>query len=103
MIRPLRIAQVAPVGTAVPPPLSGSIETMASVITEGLVARGHEVVLFATGDSTTAATLHASFPRGYREDPAIWPWELCELFNLSAAFERAAAFDVIQNSPVVLA
>lgn len=95
MTRPLRIAQVAPVGTSVPPRLSGSIETMTSVITEGLVARGHEVTLFATGDSTTTAKLHASYPRGYRDDPLMWPWELCELFNLAAAFERSASFDVI--------
>ena len=105
--QPLRIAQVAPVGTAVPPPLSGSIETMTSVLTEGLVARGHHVTLFATADSVTGATLRATFPRGYREDPTMWPWELCELFNLSAAFERAAAFDVIHcqsaYSPMSLA
>lgn len=94
-MRPLRIAQVAPVGTAVPPALSGSIETMTSVLTEGLVARGHHVTLFASGDSTTTASLHATFAQGYREDPKIWPWELCEVFNTAAAFERAAAFDVI--------
>lgn len=95
MTRPLRIAQVAPVGTSVPPRLSGSIETMTSVLTEGLVARGHDVTLFASGDSSTAAVLHASYPRGYRDDPLMWPWETCELFNLAAACERAAAFDVI--------
>jgi glycosyltransferase involved in cell wall biosynthesis len=104
---PLRIAHVAPVGTAVPPRLSGSIEAMSSVLTEGLVARGHHVTLFATADSTTRAALHATFARGYREDPAIWPWELCELFNLSAAFERASGFDVIHcqaaYSPMSLA
>ena len=53
------------------------------------------MTLFATGESRTRATLHATFARGYREDPEIWPWELCELINLSAAVERAAAFDVI--------
>ena len=93
MTRPLRIAQVAPVGTAVPPQRSGSIETMTSVLTEGLVARGHHVTLFATADSTTGATLHATFARGYREDPRVWPWELCELLNMSAAFERARPWD----------
>ncbi len=92
---PLRIAMVAPVATSVPPPLSGSIETMTSLLTEGLVRRGHDVTLFATGGSTTRARLHATFPRGYREDAAMWPWELCELFNLSAAIERAASFDII--------
>jgi glycosyltransferase involved in cell wall biosynthesis len=53
------------------------------------------VTLFATGDSTTSAKLQATFARGYHEDPALWPWELCELINLSAAVERAADFDVI--------
>jgi glycosyltransferase involved in cell wall biosynthesis len=91
----LRIAMVAPVATSVPPPLSGSIETMTALLTNGLVDRGHEVTLFATGGSSTRARLHATFPQGYREDPSMWPWELCELFNLSAAVERAEAFDVI--------
>ena len=95
MSRPLRIAHVVPVATSVPPLLSGSIETMAFALTEGLVARGHHVTLFAAGSSTTSAVLHATFPRGYREDPTVWPWELCEVFNLAAAFEHASAFDVI--------
>lgn len=68
---------------------------MASLLTEGLVARGHDVTLFATGDSVTAATLHASFPRGYREDTTMWPWEMYEMLNLAAAVERAADFDLI--------
>jgi glycosyltransferase involved in cell wall biosynthesis len=92
---PLRIAIVAPVATSVPPPRSGSIETVTSLLTEGLVARGHAVTLFATGSSTTRATLHATFAQGYRDDGTLWPWELCELFNLAAAIERAASFDVI--------
>ncbi len=91
----LRIAVVAPVAISVPPPRSGSIELLTSLLTEGLVARGHDVTLFAAGSSVTRATLHATFARGYREDPALWPWELCELFNLAAAVERAASFDVI--------
>jgi glycosyltransferase involved in cell wall biosynthesis len=86
---------VAPVATSVPPPLSGSIETLTALLVDGLVARGHDVTLFATAESRTAATLHATFERGYREDAALWPWELCELFNLSAAVERAASFDLI--------
>jgi len=95
MSTPLRVAQVAPVATSVPPPLSGSIESLTALLTDGLVAAGHAVTLFATGESRTRATLHATFARGYREDPENWPWELCELINLSAAVERAAAFDVI--------
>lgn len=93
--RPLRIAQVAPVAQSVPPVRSGSIEAMAALLVDGLVSRGHQVTLFATGSSVTKARLHAVFARGYDEDASIWPWELCELFNLAAAVERAASFDVI--------
>ncbi len=91
----LRIAHVAPVATTIPPPHSGSVETMTSLLTEGLVARGHDVTLFATGDSTTQARLHAIYPHGYSHDPHMWPWELHELLNLAAAVERAGDFDVI--------
>ena len=95
MSRRLRIAEVGPVATAIPPPRSSSVELVTSLLTEGLVARGHEVTLFATGTSRTSAKLHATFARGYGEDSSLWPWELCEMFNLAAAVERAAAFDVI--------
>jgi glycosyltransferase involved in cell wall biosynthesis len=93
--RPLRIAHVGPVATSIPPPRSGSVQLMTSLLNEGLVARGHDVTLFATGDSKTAARLHALFPRGYWEDEHMWPWELYEMMNLAAAVERATEFDVI--------
>jgi glycosyltransferase involved in cell wall biosynthesis len=93
--RPLRIAQVGPVATSIPPAGSSSVELMTSLLTEGLVAQGHHVTLFATGSSRTAATLHATFANGYSEDTSLWPWEACELINLSAAVERAADFDII--------
>jgi glycosyltransferase involved in cell wall biosynthesis len=91
----MRIAHIAPVATTIPPPKSGSVETMTSLLTEGLVARGHDVTLFATGDSKTAATLHAIYPHGYWHDETMWPWELYEMLNLAAAVERASEFDVI--------
>ena len=91
----MRIAHVAPVATSVPPPKSGSVETMSSLLTEGLVARGHDVTLFATADSKTTATLHAIYPHGYRHDEHMWPWELYEMLNLTAAVERSASFDLI--------
>ena len=103
----LRIAQVAPVAQSVPPVKSGSIETMTALLVDGLVSRSHDVTLFASGSSITKARLHAVFDRGYCEDSSIWPWELCELFNLAAAVEQAAAFDVIhyqaEYSPMSLA
>ncbi|HMD37025.1 MAG TPA: glycosyltransferase family 4 protein [Vicinamibacterales bacterium] len=91
----MRIAHIAPVATTIPPPKSGSVETMASLLTEGLVARGHDVTLFATGDSTTKAKLHAIYPHGYWHDENMWPWELYEMLNLAAAVERAGDFDLI--------
>jgi glycosyltransferase involved in cell wall biosynthesis len=91
----MRIAHIAPVATTIPPPKSGSVETMTSLLTEGLVARGHDVTLFATGDSKTTAKLHATFPHGYWYDEHMWPWELYEMLNLAAAVERATDFDII--------
>jgi glycosyltransferase involved in cell wall biosynthesis len=91
----MRIAHIAPVATTIPPPKSGSVETMTSLLTEGLVARGHDVTLFATADSKTTATLHGTYPHGYWHDEHMWPWELYEMLNLAAAVERADEFDII--------
>ncbi len=103
----MRIAVVGPVAQSIPPTRSGSVETVTALLTDGLVARGHDVTLFATGSSTTTARLHATFSLGYHEDTSLWPWELCELFNLAAAVERAADFDVIhyqaEYAPISLA
>lgn len=91
----MRIAQIAPVATTIPPPKSGSVELMTSLLTEGLIERGHDVTLFATGDSVTKAKLHAMFPHGYWHDKEMFPWEFYEMVNLAAACERAADFDII--------
>ncbi|MEE2898983.1 MAG: glycosyltransferase, partial [Gemmatimonadota bacterium] len=103
----MRIAVVGPVAQSIPPTRSGSVEAVTALLTDGLVAKGHEVTLFATGSSSTTARLHATFPLGYHEDTSLWPWELCELLNLAAAIERAAAFDVIhyqaEYAPISLA
>lgn len=68
---------------------------MTSLLTEGLVARGHDVTLFATADSHTTAKLAAIYPHGYWHDENMWPWELYEMLNLAAAVERASEFDII--------
>ena len=94
-VEALRIAHVAPVATTVPPPKSGSVEAMTSLLTEGLVAKGHDVTLFATAGSKTRARLHATFDQGYWHDTTMWPWELYEMLNLAAAVERAGQFDLI--------
>jgi glycosyltransferase involved in cell wall biosynthesis len=68
---------------------------MTSLLTEGLVARGEDVSLFATADSKTSAKLTAIYPHGYWHDENMWPWELYEMLNLAAAVERAHEFDLI--------
>ena len=94
-MRSLKVAHVAPASTSVPPPRSGSVQSMTALLTDGLVAAGHEVTLFAPGDSQTKAALAATFPHGYWHDPGMWPWEMYELLNLTAALERADEFDLI--------
>jgi glycosyltransferase involved in cell wall biosynthesis len=91
----MRIAHIAPVATTIPPQKSGSVELMTSLLTEGLVAHGHDVTLFATGDSRTNAKLTSIYPHGYWHDEHMWPWELYEMLNLAAAVERAREFDII--------
>jgi glycosyltransferase involved in cell wall biosynthesis len=91
----MRIAHIAPVATTIPPPKSGSVESMTSLLTEGLVARGEDVTLFATADSKTSAKLHAIYGHGYWHDENMWPWELYEMLNLAAAVERGGQFDII--------
>lgn len=91
----LRIAHVGPIATSIPPPKSGSVQEMTSLLTEGLVDHGLDVTLFGTADSKTRAKLHATFPHGYWHDEDMWPWELYEMLNLAAAIERAGSFDVI--------
>ena len=74
----------------------GAWETVASNITEGLVARGWDVTLFATGDSITRARLHAVVDKGYEEDPSVDP-KVAEHLHIPEAFERAAEFDLIHS------
>jgi hypothetical protein len=74
--KPLRIAQLAPVAMPVRPGEGDSIEQLVSLLTEELARRGHEVTLFATGDSQTSARLRALYPRGYEQDGELWDWRL---------------------------
>src|SRR5437667_5260577 len=67
----MRIAQIAPLTEAVPPKLYGGTERIVSYITDELATMGHEVTLFASGDSTTKAKLEAAWPRALRLDPTM--------------------------------
>jgi glycosyltransferase involved in cell wall biosynthesis len=67
----MRIAQVAPLTEAVPPKLYGGTERVVHWLTEELVALGHEVTLFASGDSKTSAKLDATWPKALRLDGSV--------------------------------
>ena len=91
-----RIAILSPVAWRTPPRRYGAWETVASNITEGLVARGWDVTLFATNDSVTAGRLHAVVRRGYEEDSSVDP-KVAEYLHISEAFEHTREFDLIHS------
>lgn len=92
----MRIAMLAPISWRVPPRHYGPWERVVSLLTEGLVARGVDVTLFATADSITRARLVAVCPRPYSEDPTLDP-KVWECLHIAAVFERADQFDLIHN------
>jgi glycosyltransferase involved in cell wall biosynthesis len=67
----MKIAQIAPLAESVPPKLYGGTERVVSYLTEELVRLGHDVTLFASGDSSTGARLIACAPRALRLDPLV--------------------------------
>jgi glycosyltransferase involved in cell wall biosynthesis len=91
----MRIAQVAPLYESVPPRLYGGTERIVSYLTEGLVAKGHQVTLFASGESVTSARLVAARPRALRLDPGLQSVIAAHLAMLSEVRRRADEFDVI--------
>jgi glycosyltransferase involved in cell wall biosynthesis len=98
----MRIAQVAPLRERVPPPSYGGIELVVSHLTDELVRRGHEVTLFASGDSLTRAKLEAVCDRALRLDPNVVNCDAYELLELSQVYQRAAEFDIIHSHLGVL-
>lgn len=93
----MRIAMVAPLMEAVPPALYGGTERVVSVLTEELVRRGHDVTLFASGDSQTRAHLVACSERALRLDPEAQDYVALTLIELDQVYECASEFDVIHN------
>ena len=91
-----RVAVLSPIAWRTPPQQYGAWETVASNITEGLVARGWDVTLFASGDSVTRAHLHAVVDKGYEEDATVDP-KVAEYLHISEAFEHADEFDLIHS------
>jgi glycosyltransferase involved in cell wall biosynthesis len=96
----MKIGVIAPIAHRLPPVNYGSWEQIAATLTDGFVARGHEVTLFATANSHTTASLHATAPTGYAEphtgspltDAKVWG-----ALHSAAVFEQAADFDILAN------
>ena len=93
----MRIGMLSPIAWRTPPRHYGPWESVASLLTEGLVARGHDVTLFATADSHTRGRLHAVCARGYEEDPDIIP-KVWEGLHIAELFEHADEFDILHNN-----
>jgi glycosyltransferase involved in cell wall biosynthesis len=91
----MRIAQIAPLHEAVPPKLYGGTERVVSYLTEELVALGHQVTLFASGDSVTSACLHDVWPRSLRLDPAVHDVIAPHMLMMEEVRRRAEDFDVL--------
>ena len=91
----MRIAQVAPLYESVPPKLYGGTERVVSYLTEELVRQGHDVTLFASGDSVTRARLVAACDRSLRLDNRCVDQVSHHLLLLERVFQRAERFDVI--------
>lgn len=95
----MRIAQIAPLVERVPPKKYGGTERIVSVLTEELIARGHDVTLFASGDSLTSARLASVYPRSLRESRTkeMYGFNIWTLMNIGAAFSRPKDFDIIHD------
>jgi len=91
----MRIAQIAPLTEAIPPELYGGTERVVSWLTEELVALGHEVTLFASGNSRTSAKLEAMWPRALRLDDTVRDPMALHIAMLERVRRLAAKFDVL--------
>ncbi len=93
----MRIAVLAPPYLPVPPLLYGGTEKIVSLLTEGLVAKGHDVTLFASGDSKTTATLSSIFPKALGNSGLTKGDIERPLAHYHACYARASEFDVIHS------
>jgi glycosyltransferase involved in cell wall biosynthesis len=100
----MKIAQIAPIIERVPPKKYGGTERVVSALTEELVKRGHEVTLFASGDSITSAILISVYPRSLREARLkdIYGLNIFTMLNTGLAYGKQAEFDIIHDhNPIV--
>lgn len=93
----MKIAQVAPLYESVPPKLYGGTERVVSYLTEALVDLGHEVTLFASGDSVTKAKLHPACDRALRLDPNSVDPDADHVLLAEKMFQSAEGFEVVHS------
>lgn len=100
----MKIAQLAPIVERVPPKKYGGTERVVSALTEELVKRGHEVTLFASGDSITKARLASMYPRSMREARLkdLYGMNYWTLLNIGSAYDRQKEFDIIHDHVIPL-
>ncbi|GAB3542005.1 glycosyltransferase family 4 protein [Noviherbaspirillum agri] len=91
----MKIAQVSPLFESVPPKAYGGTERVVSYLTEELVRQGHEVTLFASGDSMTSARLVSPIPRSVRPTGVHHSWLAYHLIQMEQVVELAPSFDII--------
>ncbi|HTU53184.1 MAG TPA: glycosyltransferase family 4 protein [Acetobacteraceae bacterium] len=91
----MRIAQIAPLVESVPPRLYGGTERVVAYLTEELVAMGHDVTLFASGDSETSATLRPMWPQALRLDPSVADPITPQLMMMEDVRRVAETFDIL--------
>ena len=93
----MKIAQVAPLIEAVPPKFYGGTERVVAYLTDALVELGHEVTLFASGDSGTKAQLAPAWPRALRLDPSVVDPFAPLFMQLDSVARRIDEFDVVHS------
>ena len=93
----MRILQLAPLWEAVPPPAYGGTEAVVSLLTEELVAQGHDVTLAASGDSLTSADHLAIYPRSLRRADDLPDRSPYDWTHIAMSLHHARDFDIIHN------
>jgi glycosyltransferase involved in cell wall biosynthesis len=95
----MKIAQIAPLGERVPPKKYGGTERVIHALTEGLVKIGHDVTLFASGDSQTSARLYPVYPKSLREADFRNPYTAgsIPMLNIGTAYSMQDEFDIIHD------
>lgn len=91
----MRVAEISTLYRPVPPKGEGSVERLVYSLCEALVAKGHEVTLFATADSKSSARLRSPVETSYSGNPNKWDWQLYEAYQVGEAFRAWRDFDVI--------